>query len=99
MGLEVAALTLGAGALGYGIYQGEQQAKLQRQGLRQQRQAEKTAEVRAVSEARRGEMADAAARRKAPNLDVLLGGEPAKPGPSGMNADKLLLGRPSLLGL
>lgn len=99
VGAAVASAVVAAAALGYGVYAGEEQAKATRLGRRQQERTQKQAEARAISEARRAEMAEAASRRKSPNLDVLLAGEPAKPGPAGMNADKLLLGRPSLLGL
>lgn len=85
-------------SLAYGIYAGERQASEARKGVRRQQAAEQQAEAAAMAETRRAEQEENRARQQAPNIDVLLGDRPPKPGPKGIDADRLLLGRPGQLG-
>jgi hypothetical protein len=91
---------LAVGSTGYSIYAGEEQARASRQGRRMQERAQGEAKDVTVRQARIGEEAENKARANRPNLDVLLGDELTnKPGPAGIDANRLLLGRPGLLGL
>lgn len=86
-------------ALGYGVYSGERQAKAAKKGLKLQQRAQQEAHAAAVSQARAADEAEGRARQKTPDLNVLLGDQlTAKPGPTSVDADRLLLGRPGLLG-
>ena len=88
------------GSLGYQVYAGEEGRRLQRSGLRDQRAAQDEAQAAAVSSARRAAEAANRARRKAPDLDVLLGNElkPRSGKRDSIDVDRLLLGRPGVLG-
>lgn len=88
-----------AAALGYQVYAGQKQAKLQKQGLAAQEREQTNAENRALRSDRQASIAENRAQQRAPDLGVLLGDQQApKPGPTGIDADRLLLGRPGLLG-
>lgn len=87
-------------ALAYQAVAGEQQRKAGQRGRRDAQQAARLSEDAALSEQRRAEEAENAARQKSPDLNVLLGDErKRKPGPGSIDVDKLLLGRPKLLGI
>lgn len=87
-------------ALGYGIYSGQQQQAAARKGLHLQLQAEKNAENAAIREAKIGDEEEKRAKQKSPDLNVLLADQmlPKKPGQTGVDANRLLLGRPGSLG-
>lgn len=85
--------------LGYSAFSGERQAAAARQGRRDQEQAQKQAETAAISQQRQADEAENRARQKTPDLNVLLSRElKPKPSPTSIDADRLLLGRPGLLG-
>lgn len=71
-GVEVAALALGAGSLGYGVYSGQQGAKAQKKAIGEQRQAQADATSRAFQQEAENEMAVNKASRKKPDLGALL---------------------------
>lgn len=85
----------------YGGYAGERQASAQRDSRRDQEQAQAQAEDAAISEARVGQEEERRARSRAPapDLEVLLGDQRPRPNGASMDAGRLLLGRPGLLGL
>lgn len=95
----IAALGLSALNLGASVYAGEQQAKSQRKGLRQQNMAQQEAENRALRQDREGQIAENRANRRAPDLNVLLSQQLPKPGATGIDSERLLLGRQGLLGI
>lgn len=67
--------------------------------MRLQEKTQREAEVAAIREARIGEEEENRARQKRPDLNVLLADQlMPKPGATGIDADRLLLGRPGLLG-
>jgi hypothetical protein len=87
-------------SLAYGVHSGERQAKSARRGLRLQEQAQNDAQSAAIREARIGEEEENRARQKGPDLNVLLADQlKPKRGPDTMDVDRLLLGRPALLGM
>lgn len=97
--LPVIAAIYGGAQLGYQVYAGEQQAKAQRKNYDLQKKTQQQAEAAAVETDRRAQEDLKRARKKQPDLNVLLGDlMKPKPGPADVNADQLLLGRPSLLG-
>lgn len=92
------AIIAGAGLL-YSGYSGERQASMARKGKRDQDEAQAKAENAAVSQARQAEEAENRARQKSPDLNVLLARElKPKPAQGSIDANRLLLGRPGLLG-
>src|SRR5262245_549434 len=85
--------------LGYAIYSGEQQRRAAKKGLQQQQAAQNQAQAAAISQARQAEEEEQRARRKSPNLAVLLGEQQkGAPGSKGVDSERLLLGKPGLLG-
>lgn len=87
-------------ALGYGVYSGEEQSRVQKVGLRRQKDAQDKAERDASVQARQAEEGENRARQKSPDLGVLLADVAGgfRPSQGSVNADRLLLGRPGLLG-
>lgn len=81
---------------GYSVYSGERGAKMQRQAVRRQQQAQKTAEARALSQERRSMMETNRARAKKADVATLLadqetGGNPTMlTGPRGATTTSLL---------
>ena len=97
--VDYAVAGIALASLAYGVASGERQANVQRQGRRSQEQAQKQAETAVVREARTAEEADNRAKQKTPDLNVLLADElQPKPGKDSIDANRLLLGRPGLLG-
>lgn len=106
--LTIAAIALGAGAMGGSIYQGEQGKKQQKQSLRMQEQQMREAEARATSQQRRSEQEMARANAKKPDISAIMQAaqEASKAGaagtmltgPRGVDPNALQLGRTSLLG-
>jgi uncharacterized protein HemX len=97
--IPIIALGLSALGTGYSVYSGQQQAVKQKENLDLQQKAQQQAETSAVNQDRLAQENQKRARKKSPDLNVLLGDlMKPKPGPAGVNADQLLLGRPSLLG-
>lgn len=95
-------LAAGIQALGlvYGVVSGERQAGVQRQARRDQEKAQDDAMAATVREARTAEEEANRARQRSPDVDVLLGDQQRRaPGPNSIDADRLLLGRPGLLGV
>jgi uncharacterized protein HemX len=85
--------------LGYGIYSGEEQKRQAKAGRKRQEQQQRKAEHAAVAAQRRADDQERRASEKTPDLNVLLGDQALpKPGTRGVNADRLLLGRPGVLG-
>ena len=88
----------GAGLIA-STYFGVKQEQAAKKGLRLQDQAQNQAEAAAASQARQAQEDENRARQRAPDLSVILGDQlTAKPGKNGIDADRLLLGRPGLLG-
>lgn len=87
-------------ALGYSIFAGERQAGATRKGLRLQERTQYEAQNAAIREAKIGEEEEKRAKQKSPDLNVLLADQmlPKKPGQTGVDANRLLLGRPGSLG-
>jgi hypothetical protein len=114
MGIEiaiaaaVASAAAAAAGTGYAISSGERGAKMQRQAMGQQKQAQDAAAAQARSQQRRSQQAMAAANRAEPAVaDIMgrasaeMGGGPSSTmltGPMGVNPQDLQLGRTSLLG-
>ncbi len=98
---EVAGVLVAAASLGYSVVAGKQQQDKARKGMRLQDAAQQDAQNAAISETR---AADEAMKKtkaeRAPNLDVLLADQQKLPkgGQSGINAERLMLGKPSALG-
>jgi len=80
---------LAAGALGYGVYSGEQQKKAQKQALRDQEMATREASARAASQMRQAQMQERKANQKLADMVSLLG---ARGGP--LQASTLLSRQP-----
>lgn len=98
--MAVTSAVAAVAALGYGVYAGERQHAAGRENRRMQERAQEDAEDAALREARIGEEEEKRARQKSPDLNVLLQDQlQQKPGPNGIDANRLLLGRPGLLGL
>lgn len=96
--VEVLAATAVLG-LGYSIYSGQRQQAAAKKGLGLQQRAQKEAETASIREARLADEEQNRARQKSPDLNVLLGDQlMSKPGQTGIDVDRLLLGRPGLLG-
>jgi hypothetical protein len=98
--VEVASLIVAGLGLAYGAYSGERQAGAQRQGRRDQERAQGQAEAAVVSEGRRAEEEENRARQRSPDLSVLLQDQTRQPraGSDGIDTNRLLLGRPGLMG-
>ncbi|NBW18254.1 MAG: hypothetical protein EBR82_60800 [Caulobacteraceae bacterium] len=106
----LAAGTAGAAAAGtgYAIYAGERGAKMQKEAMSQQRQAQDASAAQARSQQRRSQQAMAAANRAEPAVADIMGRAAAEAGggpsstmltgPMGVNPQDLQLGRTSLLG-
>jgi hypothetical protein len=97
-----------AAGTGYSIAAGERGAKMQKQAMGQQKQAQDAAAAQARSQQRRSQQAMAAANRAEPAVAEIMGraaaemgGGPSSTmltGPMGVNPQELQLGRTSLLG-
>lgn len=86
-------------ALAYGVHSGERQAKEAKKGLRLQERAQQDAQDAAIRDANLAEEEANRAKQKSPDLNVLLADQmKPKASQSAINADRLLLGRPGLLG-
>lgn len=92
-------------ALGYGIYQGEEQKSQAKKSLRNQATAQRQAESAAISQARKADEATRRANQKQPDPTALLAGAQSRTrapslltGPSGVDPSLLTLGQPKLLG-
>ncbi|MEY5098085.1 MAG: hypothetical protein RJA36_804 [Pseudomonadota bacterium] len=86
-------------SLAYGVYSGENQKKVAKKGLRLQDQAQQDAQDAAIRDATLAEEETNRARQKTPDLNVLLADQmKPKASQSAIDADRLLLGRPGLLG-
>ena len=97
--VALASAIIAGASLAYGVYSGEQQAKAAKKGLNLQQQAEKDAENSAIRDARLSEEAENDAKKKGPDLGVLLGDQATpKPSPTSVDLDRLLLGRSGALG-
>jgi transcription initiation factor TFIID subunit TAF12 len=106
--LTIAAIALGAGAMGGSIYSGEQGKKQQKQSLRMQQQQQREAEARATSQQRRSEQEMARANAKKPDISAIMqaaqessragAASTMLTGPRGVDPNALQLGRTSLLG-
>jgi hypothetical protein len=107
-GLAATGAAAAAAGTGYAIASGERGAKMQRQAMNQQKQAQDAAAAQARSQQRRSQQAMAAANRAEPAVaDIMgraaaeMGGGPSSTmltGPMGVNPQDLQLGRTSLLG-
>jgi hypothetical protein len=107
MGLPLGALLFGA-STGASIHQGQKAAQQGRRAVRAQKDAQRSAEARAISENRRAEEERRRLNRRRPDVASLLGEEreAAQRGPastlltgsSGVSRRKLTLGSSSLLG-
>jgi len=114
LGLAFTSIALGltaaaaAASVGASAYQGHQQRKQARGAALQQMEAQRLATSRAAAEARRQEQQNRELNRKGPNLGSLLGAERRRgssgpgattlTGAAGVSAERLTLGRSSLLG-
>lgn len=106
MGLAAAAL--GVLSVGASVQQGEEARSGQRRALRQQEQAQRQATSAAVSQRRRSEQESRRANRRQPDVSSIFDTERAASargpastlltGPTGVDPNRLLLGRTSLLG-
>jgi hypothetical protein len=104
---EVAA-ALSLASIGAGIEQGQRQVRQQKRALQAQEEATRTATAASASERRRAELEQRRANRRQPDVASLLGTErsalgrgPAATmltGASGIDPNRLLLGKKSLLG-
>jgi hypothetical protein len=89
-------------------YQGNQQDRAQKRAVKRQAEAQRLATTRAVSEQRRQEMESRRLNQRRPNIASLLAneqrgalagaGSTMLSGTSGVPADRLTLGKSSLLG-
>lgn len=97
---EAAAAVIAGLALGYGVYSGERQNDMARQGVRRQEEQQRKAEAAALAEQARADQEQNRARKKSPDLGVLLNDVAAgfRPSQQSVRSDQLLLGRPGLLG-
>lgn len=88
-------------ALAYGAVAGERQHSEQRRGQRAQEAAQNAAERDASAQERTAEQEANRARNRQPDLGVLLNdvAQGFRPTQNSVNADRLLLGRPGLLGV
>lgn len=92
------AIIAGAGLL-YSGYAGERQATAARKGKHAQEKAQDAAEAASISQARQASEDEKRARQKTPDLNALLARElQPKPAQGSIDTNKLLLGRPGLLG-
>lgn len=89
----------------YGVYAGESQAKVQRKNIRRSKIAQLASENRAVSEARKAELANQREQKRSSQaIDSILLGEQGRglptllTGSEGVDLQKLTLGRRTLLG-
>lgn len=89
---------------GNAVVQGAESASKQRKGLRQQKDAQSTAEAAAATTARKADEANARANAKQPDVAGMLANETLTgpfsmlTGAQGVNPNRLQLGRKSLLG-
>jgi Tfp pilus assembly major pilin PilA len=94
------------GALALGAYQGSEQQSAQRKALRNQQGAQQQAEVAALSQQRKSDMAEKAANRQTPDIGSMLAFEQSRPsfgassrtGAGDADPSRVKLGRTSLLG-
>lgn len=110
MGSDVGdiALTLGLGAIGAGIVQGERAKSAQKEAIRRQDAAQREATNRATAEQRRQEMERRRLNKKTPNVAGILKreqgastsgvGSTVLTGAAGVSPGRLMLGRSSMLG-
>lgn len=108
--LATAAITsavVAAGSLGYGVYNGQQQAGAQQTALKKQNTAQQTATAAALSTERKGEIAQGAANQKTPDIASILQTAASKgtgasstmlTGPTGVSTPGSNLGGNTLLG-
>lgn len=103
----IAGAAVGAGSLGYGIYNGQQQHAAQQQALKKQTTAQQTATAAALSTERKGEVAQGQANQAAPDISTILkraavagggSGSTMLTGPGGIDTSGLNLGKTTLLG-
>lgn len=89
------------GALTQSVNAGEQQHRAARRNLRAQEDQQAKAETQAKRQARQADEEENRARRRSPDLGVLLNdvANGFRPTESSVRADRLLLGRPGLLGV
>ncbi len=86
-------------SLAYGIDSGQKQQAAAKKGLRLQEQAQQDAQDAAIRDATLAEEETNRVRQKTPDLNVLLADQmKPKASQSAIDADRLLLGRPGLLG-
>lgn len=87
--------------LAYSVYAGEGQKAEAKKALARQQVAEQKAERQAAAQTRAADEATNSARKKQPDLGVLLAdvANGFRPTASSVRADRLLLGRPGLLGV
>lgn len=96
---DVALAVIAAAGLGYSAYAGERQQAAAKKGLRLQEEAQNEAQTAAIRDARVADEEENRARQKTPDLNVLLADQMTpRSGPTSIDADRLLLGRPGLLG-
>lgn len=96
---EAAGVLVAAASLAYSGYAGQQQKSAAKKGMRLQEEAQQEAQNAAISTSRKAAEDEKRARAQAPDLNVLLADQQKfKGGSQGINAEKLLLGKPSALG-
>ncbi len=103
----IASVAVGAGSLGYGIYQGQQANDAQSKALKSQNTAQQTATAASLSNQRKSEVAQGAANQQTPNIAGILQraataggglGSTMLTGAGGVDTSGLNLGKSSLLG-
>lgn len=104
----IASAGVAAGSLGYGIYNGQQQAGAQKKQLQAQQNAQTEAEQQSLSQMRQSEQADNEANQKTPDLSAILSraavagrtglSSTMLTGPGGVAPGLLNLGKNTLLG-
>lgn len=99
--LSTAQTFISLGALAQSVNTGEQQKRGAKRSLRAQQDEQAKAEARAKRQARQADEDENRARRRSPDLGVLLNdvANGFRPNESSVRADRLLLGRPGLLGV
>lgn len=100
--------TAAAGSAAYGVYNGRQQAGVQKKALAGQNQAQQQAEANALSSDRKSAVAQQAANQQTPNVASILQraatmgntglSSTMLTGPTGVNTSSLNLGKNTLLG-
>jgi uncharacterized protein HemX len=106
--VAIASAVTGAAGLGYGIYNGQQQAGNQQKALTQQGQAQQAAKAATLSTERKNEVSTNAENQKTPDLAAILQsamnaskggvGGTLLTGPGGASGSGMSLGKSTLLG-